>query len=332
MTQMYHQADANPSLLQGKTVAVLGYGSQGRGQSLNLRDSGVNVVIGLRPGGASWKQAEEEGWQPVPFAEAVRDADVVMVLIPDMAQADCYKEHIEPNIKEGAMLMFSHGLNVHYGMIEPAANIDVTMVAPKGPGYLVRTEYEKGAGVPCLMAVHQDATGYAHARALAYADAIGGTRGGVLTTNFKEETETDLFGEQAVLCGGAVAMVRKGWETLVEAGYQPELAYFECLHELKLIVDLLYEGGISRMHEFVSDTAAYGALTRGDRIVDDRAKETMKQVLAEIQSGEFTRQWVEEYKAGSTNYRAAQKAECEHPIEKVGAELRSRMSWLNRGE
>ncbi|SDI32689.1 ketol-acid reductoisomerase [Ferrimonas sediminum] len=332
MTQMYHQADANPSLLQGKTVAVLGYGSQGRGQSLNLRDSGVNVVIGLRPGGASWKQAEEEGWQPVPFADAVRDADIVMVLIPDMAQADNYKEFIEPNIKDGAMLMFSHGLNVHYGMIEPASNIDVAMVAPKGPGYLVRTEYEKGAGVPCLMAVHQDASGYAHARALAYADAIGGTRGGVLTTNFKEETETDLFGEQAVLCGGAVAMVRKGWETLVEAGYQPELAYFECLHELKLIVDLLYEGGISRMHEFVSDTAAYGALTRGDRIVDDRAKETMKQVLAEIQSGEFTRQWVEEYKAGSHNYRAAQEAECNHPIEKVGADLRSRMSWLNRGE
>lgn len=332
MTQMYHQADANSSVLQGKTVAVLGYGSQGRGQSLNLRDSGVNVVIGLRPGGASWKQAEDEGWQPVPFASAVRDADIVMVLIPDMAQAETYNEHIAPNIKDGAMLMFSHGLNVHYGMIKPAANIDVAMVAPKGPGYLVRTEYEKGAGVPCLMAVHQDATGQAHDLALAYADAIGGTRGGVLTTNFKEETETDLFGEQAVLCGGAVALVRKGWETLVEAGYQPELAYFECLHELKLIVDLLYEGGISRMHQFVSDTAAYGALTRGDRIVDDRAKDTMKQVLAEIQSGEFTRQWVEEYKAGCDNYRAAQQAECEHPIEKVGAELRGRMSWLNRGE
>ncbi|MBY6226123.1 ketol-acid reductoisomerase [Ferrimonas balearica] len=332
MTQMYHQADANPSLLEGKTIAVLGYGSQGRGQSLNLRDSGANVVIGLRPGGPSWQQAESEGWQPVPFAEAVKDADIVMMLTPDMAQAQIYREHIEPNIKPGAMLMFSHGFNILYDLIKPSAEIDVTMVAPKGPGYLVRTEYERGAGVPCLMAVHQDATGSAHAKALAYADAVGGTRGGVLTTNFKEETETDLFGEQAVLCGGAIAMVRKGWETLVEAGYQPELAYFECLHELKLIVDLLYEGGISRMHQFVSDTASYGALTRGDRIVDDRAKETMKQVLTEIQTGQFAREWIDEYQSGNADYHRRKTEECSHPIEAVGADLRGRMSWLKRGE
>ncbi|MBY5993300.1 ketol-acid reductoisomerase [Ferrimonas balearica] len=332
MTQMYHQADANPSLLEGKTIAVLGYGSQGRGQSLNLRDSGANVVIGLRPGGPSWQQAESEGWQPVPFAEAVKDADIVMMLTPDMAQAEIYRDAVEPNIKPGAMLMFSHGFNILYEMITPSADIDVTMVAPKGPGYLVRTEYERDAGVPCLMAVHQDATGSAHAKALAFADAIGGTRGGVLTTNFKEETETDLFGEQAVLCGGAIAMVRKGWETLVEAGYQPELAYFECLHELKLIVDLLYEGGISRMHQFVSDTASYGALTRGDRIVDDRAKETMKQVLSEIQTGQFAREWIAEYQSGNTDYHRRKTEECSHPIEAVGEDLRARMSWLKRGE
>ncbi|QIZ78056.1 ketol-acid reductoisomerase [Ferrimonas lipolytica] len=332
MTQMYHQADANPSLLEGKTIAVLGYGSQGRGQSLNLRDSGANVVIGLRPGGASWQQAEQEGWQPVGFTDAVRDADIVMMLTPDMVQAEIYSEHVEPNIKPGAMLMFSHGLNIIYDLIKPSAEIDVTMVAPKGPGFLVRTEYEKGAGVPCLMAVHQDASGNAHAKALAYADAIGGTRGGVLTTNFKEETETDLFGEQAVLCGGAISLVQAGWETLTEAGYQPELAYFECLHELKLIVDLLYEGGVSRMHEFVSDTAAYGAVTRGPRVVDGRAKEEMKKVLAEIQSGEFAREWIAEHKSGSENYRRLQKADCDHPIEAVGADLRARMPWLNRGE
>ncbi|WP_028116535.1 ketol-acid reductoisomerase [Ferrimonas senticii] len=332
MTQMYHQADANPSLLEGKTIAVLGYGSQGRGQSLNLRDSGANVVIGLRPGGASWQQAEQEGWQPVGFADAVKDADVVMMLTPDMVQGEIYQEFVAPNIKPGAMLMFSHGFNILYDLIKPAANIDVTMVAPKGPGFLVRTEYEKGAGVPCLMAVHQDASGEAHAKALAYADAIGGTRGGVLTTNFKEETETDLFGEQAVLCGGAVSLVQKGWETLVEAGYQPELAYFECLHELKLIVDLLYEGGVSRMHQFVSDTAAYGAVTRGPRVVNDEAKAEMQRVLAEIQSGQFAREWIAEHQSGSHNYRRWQQQDCQHPIENVGAELRSRMSWLKREE
>ncbi|WP_298445599.1 ketol-acid reductoisomerase [uncultured Ferrimonas sp.] len=332
MTQMYHQADANPSLLEGKTIAVLGYGSQGRGQSLNLRDSGANVVIGLRPGGASWQQAEQEGWQPVGFADAVKDADIVMMLTPDMVQGQIYTDFVAPNIKAGAMLMFSHGFNILYELINPSADIDVTMVAPKGPGFLVRTEYEKGAGVPCLMAVHQDASGSAHAKALAYADAIGGTRGGVLTTNFREETETDLFGEQAVLCGGAISLVQQGWETLTEAGYQPELAYFECLHELKLIVDLLYEGGVSRMHEFVSDTAAYGAVTRGPRVVDAKAKAEMNKVLSEIQSGQFAREWIAEHQAGSANYRRLQQQDCDHPIEAVGADLRARMPWLNRGE
>ncbi len=332
MTKMYHQQDANPSELEGKTVAVLGYGSQGRGQSLNLRDSGVNVVIGLRPGGASWAQAETEGWQPVGFADAVKDADIVMMLVPDTVQGEIFNEFVAPNIKPNAMLMFSHGFNILYDLVKPAANIDVAMVAPKGPGYLVRTEYEKGAGVPCLMAIHQDASGNAEAKALAYADAIGGTRGGVLMTNFREETETDLFGEQAVLCGGAISLLQKGWETLTEAGYQPELAYFECVHELKLIVDLLYEGGVSKMHQFVSDTAAYGAVTRGPRVVDDSAKAEMKKVLAEIQSGEFAREWIAEYQSGCQNYRRLQKADCSHPVEAVGAELRASMPWLQRGE
>lgn len=330
MVQMYHQADAKPDMLKGKTIAILGYGSQGRGQSLNLRDSGMNVVIGLREGGKSWRQAESEGWQPVPFDQAVKDADIVMMLLPDMVQAQIYTDFVAPNIKAGAMLMFSHGLNIWYDMIKPMDNIDIALVAPKGPGYLVRTEYERGAGVPCLMAIHRDTSGMAHDMALAYADAIGGTRGGVLMTDFREETETDLFGEQAVLCGGAISLVRKSWETLVEAGYQPELAYFECLHELKLIVDLLYEGGISRMHEFVSDTASYGALTRGDRIVDERAKQSMREILAEIQSGQFAREWIAEYQAGNADFQRRKQTECSHEIEAVGENLRARMSWLNR--
>lgn len=330
MVQIYHQADAKPQILKGKKIAILGYGSQGRGQSLNLRDSGMNVVIGLRAGGSSWKQAQQEGWEPVSFQQAVTDADIVMMLLPDMVQAQIYAEFVAPNIKAGAMLMFSHGLNIWYDMIKPEDDLDIALVAPKGPGYLVRTEYQRGAGVPCLMAIHRNVSGNAEDLALAYADAIGGTRAGVLTTDFREETETDLFGEQAVLCGGAISLVRKSWETLVEAGYQPELAYFECLHELKLIVDLLYEGGISRMHEFVSDTASYGALTRGDRIVDDQTKANMKQILAEIQSGQFAREWIAEYQAGNNDFRRRRAQECSHEIEAVGENLRARMSWLNK--
>ena len=330
MTKLYFEADANPKALAGLRIAVIGYGSQGRGQALNLRDSGCQVTIGLRPGGRSWKQAVEDGWSPVEPAVAVEGADVVVMLAPDMTQPRLYREAVAPRLKPGAMLLFSHGFNIHYGQIQPEEKVDVTMVAPKGPGGLVRRQYEQGRGVPCLVAVHQDATGKAFERTLAYAQAIGGTRAAVLETTFAEETETDLFGEQAVLCGGVTELVAAGWETLTKAGYSPEVAYFECLHELKLIVDLIYEGGFARMHQFVSETAKYGDLSRGSRVVDEHAREAMRKILAEIRSGEFAKEWIAEDAAGRPRYNALLKSDLDHPIEKIGTELRARMDWLQQ--
>ncbi len=328
MATYYGENDVKTEALSGKTVAVLGYGSQGRAQALNLRDSGIQVVLGLRSGGATWKQAEEEGWKPLTPEEAVQGADVVALLVPDMAQAELYRSAVEGNIKKGASLLFSHGLNIHYGQIKPPADIDVIMVAPKSPGQLVRRTYEEGRGVPCLVAVEQDASGQAFDRALGYAHGLGGTKAGVLETTFAEETETDLFGEQAVLCGGVTELIAAGFETLCEAGYQPEVAYFECLHELKLIVDLIYDGGFARMHKFVSETAKYGDLTRGPRVVDDETRLEMRQILREVQDGTFAREWILENQAGLPQYNALLKEDLAHPIEDVGKELRARMSWL----
>jgi len=328
MTKMYHDKDANSDFYKDKPIAVLGYGSQGRAHALNMRDSGLHVTLGLRPGGASWRKAEADGWNPVSPGEAVFNADLIAVLVPDMAQASLFEQFIEPNLKPGAALLFAHGFNIHYGHITPPQHADVIMVAPKSPGALVRRQFEIGRGVPCLFAVAQDYSGNARTKALAYSAALGGTRAGVLETTFAEETETDLFGEQAVLCGGATELIKQGYETLTEAGYQPEVAYFECLHELKLIVDLIYEGGFAKMHEFVSDTAKYGDLTRGPRIIDERVKASMKQVLTEIQDGTFARQWAAENKAGLGNYKAMLQDDLDHPLEGVGQELRSAMSWL----
>jgi ketol-acid reductoisomerase len=328
MAKMFWEADANPKALEGKRIAVIGYGSQGRAHALNLRDSKLNVVVGLRQGGPSWKQAEQDGWALVSPAEAAKGADLVMMLAPDMAQPGIYRNEIAPNLKPGAMLLFSHGFNIHYGQITPPKNIDVTMVAPKGPGNLVRRQYEAGRGVPCLLAIEQDASGHAFERTLAYAHGIGGTRPGVIETTFKEETETDLFGEQAVLCGGCRELIQAGWETLVNAGYQPEAAYFECLHELKLIVDLIYEGGIAKMHQFISETAKYGDITRGSRIIDEHVRQNMRKVLDEIQSGAFAKEWVLETQAGRPQYTKLLERDKNHPIEKVGEELRKQMSWL----
>lgn len=329
MTEQQQEARFN-EFFREKRIAVLGYGSQGRAHAMNLRDSGCDVVVGLRPGGKTWEQAENDGFRPVAPETAVKGADVVCMLMPDMAQPDAYRNWVEPNVKPGAAVMFAHGLNVHYKLIKPGADVDVVLVAPKGPGALVRTQFEEGRGVPCLVAVHQDATGTARDVAYGYAHGLGGTKAGVIETTFAEETETDLFGEQAVLCGGVTELVAAGWETLVDAGYQPEVAYFECLHELKLIVDLLYEGGFARMHQFVSETAKYGDLTRGPRIVDEHVRENMRKVLKEIQNGTFAKEWVAEYKAGRPQYNALLEKDMNHPIEQVGKELRAKMSWLQK--
>ena len=314
-----------------KRIAIIGYGSQGRAHALNLRDSGFEVVIGLRPGGPTEAKAQADGFVVQTPAEAARDADLVAILTPDMVQKKVYEESVGPNMKPGACLLFAHGLNVHFDMITPREDLDVVLVAPKGPGALVRREYEIGRGVPCIYAVHQDKSGKAEQLALAYAAGLGGARANIIKTTFKEETETDLFGEQAVLCGGASSLVQAGFETLVEAGYQPEIAYYEVLHELKLIVDLFYEGGITRMLEFVSETAQYGDFVSGPRVIDAGVKARMKDVLTDIQNGTFTRNWQAEYDAGLPNYRKFQQADKDHPIEKVGRELRAKMVWLQSG-
>jgi len=324
---LYSKKDVDKKALRGARIAVLGFGSQGRAHALNLKDSGYNVVVGVRKGGTSWRAAKREGLEVAEPVEAVIGADLVAMLVPDLAQAKLYGD-IKASLKPGTTLLFAHGFNVHFKQIKPRKDLDVVLIAPKGPGGLVRRQYQQGRGVPCLIAVAQNATGNAHAKALAYADGIGGTRGGVLETTFAEETETDLFGEQAVLCGGATELVVKGYETLVEAGYQPEVAYYEVLHELKLIVDLLHEGGIAKMHKYISETAKWGDLTRGPRVVNDRTRKEMRKILKEIQTGKFARQWIAENESGSKTYKRLLKQDLNHPIERVGAKLRERMPWL----
>jgi ketol-acid reductoisomerase len=326
--RLYSQKDVDKKALKGARIAVLGFGSQGRAHALNLSDSGFDVVVGVRKGGNGWKKAKKEGLAVAEPPAAADGADLVAMLVPDLAQKSLY-DGVEKSLKKGATLLFAHGFNIHFKQIKPRKDLDVVLIAPKGPGDLVRRQYQQGRGVPCLIAVSQDATGKAHPKALAYAHGIGGTRGGVLDTTFGEETETDLFGEQAVLCGGATELVVKGFETLVEAGYQPEVAYYECLHELKLIVDLLHEGGLTKMHQFISETAKYGDLTRGPRVVNDRVKAEMKKILKEVQNGKFARQWIEENASGGKNYSKLLKEDTNRQIEKVGAELRARMPWLN---
>ena len=325
--QMYTENDVDRSALEGQRIALLGYGSQGRAHALNLRDSGLDVVVGLRPGGASWSKAEADGLTVCEPRDAAAGAAITAFLTPDMAQPGLY-ESIEESLPKGAAILFAHGFNVHYGRIQPRADLDVILIAPKGPGGLVRRQYEEGHGVPCLVAVQEDRSGNALQLALAYASGIGGARAGVIETTFAEETETDLFGEQAVLCGGATELVVAGFETLVEAGYQPEVAYYECMHELKLIVDLLHEGGLKKMHEFISDTAAYGDLVSGPRVVDEHARAKMRDVLDDIRDGTFAKNWVAESDSGGKQFKQLMNADLEHPIEKVGASLRSRMDWL----
>jgi ketol-acid reductoisomerase len=328
--EIFYDDDADLSIIQGRKVAVIGYGSQGHAHALSLRDSGVDVRIGLREGSKSAAKAEEEGLRVLSNAEAAAEADVIMILAPDTAQRHIYAQDIAPNLKDGDALFFGHGFNIRYGLIEAPSNVDVAMVAPKGPGHLVRRQFVDGKGVPALIAIEQDASGNAQALALSYAKGIGGTRAGVIKTTFKEETETDLFGEQAVLCGGASALVQAGFEVLTEAGYAPEVAYFECLHELKLIVDLMYEGGIARMRYSISDTAEYGDLTRGPRVITPSVKEEMRKILGEIQDGTFATEWVNEDDAGRGNYKKLQQEGEQHPIEEVGKKLRGLMSWVDR--
>jgi ketol-acid reductoisomerase len=326
--KLFTENDVRRDAMQGKTVAVLGYGSQGRAHASNLRDSGYKVIIGARAGGPTAQAAAADGFEVADFADAASRAQVVSMLVPDMAQPAVY-EQVREHLHAGDTLLFAHGFNIHFGAITPAPELDVIMVAPKSPGDLVRRQYQQGRGVPCLRAVYQDASGEAADRALSYAHGIGGTRAGVLDTTFEEETETDLFGEQAVLCGGASQLVLHGFETLVEAGYQPEAAYFECLHELKLIVDLMYEGGMDKMYEYISDTASYGDLVSGPRILDEGVKDRMREVLKEIQDGSFARRWMDEYASGSKDFTERLEKRRSHPIETVGRKLRERMSWLS---
>jgi len=328
--KIYYDSDADLGVFEGKKVAIIGYGSQGHAQAQNLRDSGVDVVVAELEGTPNYDLAKEHGFEPVTASEASSLADVIQILAQDDAQAMLYREEVAPHMIEGKTLVFSHGFNIHFGQIRPAAHLDVVMIAPKGPGHLVRSEYEKGAGVPSLLAIHQDATGNALETALAYAKGLGATRAGVIETTFKEETETDLFGEQTVLCGGVSELVKASFDTLVEAGYQPEIAYFECLHELKLIVDLFYQGGISYMRYSVSDTAEYGDYSRGKRVITEETRETMREILAEVQSGEFAREWILENQAGRPVFNAQRRIEHEHPIEEVGARLRAMMPWLKK--
>ncbi|MEE2037808.1 ketol-acid reductoisomerase [Nocardiopsis sp. CT-R113] len=326
--QMYYDDAADLALIQSKKVAVIGYGSQGHAHALSLRDSGVDVRVGLAEGSKSRAKAEEEGLRVVTPAEATREADVIMILVPDHIHRDLYAEEIAPNLEEGNALFFGHGFSIRYGLIKPPAGVDVAMVAPKGPGHLVRRQFEAGRGVPCLVAVEKDASGQAWDLALAWAKGIGGTKAGVIRTTFTEETETDLFGEQAVLCGGTEELVKAGFATLVEAGYQPEIAYFECLHELKLIVDLMYEGGISKMNWSVSDNAEYGGYTRGPRVITEQTREEMRKILGEIQDGSYAKELMDEFDAGQPTFKKRREAEQNEKIEKVGAELRPLMSWL----
>lgn len=328
MARMYYDADANLDLLAGKTIAIIGYGSQGHAHALNLKDSGMNVVVGLYEGSKSAQQARDAGLAVHSVADATKAADFIMILLPDEVQKTVYTEEILPNLSEGNVLAFAHGFNIHFAQVVPPENIDVVMIAPKGPGHLVRRTYTQGQGVPALFAVYQDASGQARDRAMAYAKGIGGTRGGVLETTFREETETDLFGEQAVLCGGLSALIQAGFETLVDAGYQPELAYFECLHEVKLIVDLVVEGGLAKMRDSISNTAEYGDYTRGPRIVNDETRAEMRKVLKEIQTGQFAREFVLENASGKAGFTAMRRREAEHPIEEVGKDLRAMFSWM----
>src|ERR687885_1551028 len=325
---MYYDDDADLGLLDGKTVAIIGFGSQGHAHALNLRDSGVSVVVGLREGSSSAAAAREAGLQVVPVAEAASRGDIVTVLVPDELHHDVYENEIRDGIADGNMLLFGHGFSVHYGEVEPPPGVDVVLVAPKGPGHLVRRQYTEGSGVPCLIAVAQDASGRAKDLALAYAKGIGGTRGGVIETTFKDETETDLFGEQAVLCGGVSELVQAGYETLVDAGYDPKLAYFECLHELKLIVDLMYEKGITGMRHSISNTAEYGDLTRGKQVIGQPTREAMRKLLADIQSGAFAREWIAENRAGQESFQRLRAEQADHQIEREGRELRSMMDWI----
>jgi len=325
---IYYDRDADLAHLRGKTIAVLGFGSQGHAHALNLRDSGMEVVVGLRPDSARRAEAEEQGLRVLEVADAASEGDVVMILLPDERQAEVWEGEIRDGIAEGNLLMFAHGFSIHYGQIEPPAGVDVGMVAPKGPGHLVRRQFSGGRGVPCLIAVHQDATGKAHDLVLAYASGIGGGRAGIIETTFKDETETDLFGEQSVLCGGVTELVRAGFETLVEAGYDPRLAYFECLHELKLIVDLMYEKGVQGMRDSISNTAEYGDMTRGKVVIGPEVREAMKKVLADIQSGEFAREWIAENRAGAESFQRMREEAAGHQIERVGEDLRSMMPWI----
>jgi ketol-acid reductoisomerase len=331
MANVYYEKDADPGLVAGRKVAVIGYGSQGHAHALNLRDSGVDVRVGLRDGSGSRAKASAAGLRVTSIAQAAEEADLIMILAPDTEQQATYTESIEPTLKEGDALFFAHGFNIRFGLIKPPAGVDVAMVAPKGPGHLVRRTYEGGGGVPALIAVAQNATGKARELALSYASAIGATRAGVLDTTFEEETETDLFGEQVVLCGGLTSLIQAGYETLVEAGYQPESAYFECLHEVKLIVDLIYEQGISGMRFSISDTAEYGDLTRGPRVINDSVRAEMKKILSDIRDGTFASEWIAENRAGRPNFNRLRQAGADHPIEKVGAELRAMMPFITGG-